>query len=172
MRSLILSCVSLAAMALTTPAFAGPVAIGHVSYSPEFQEKLTDDLGAREGDYLTNRINAAVARSLARHGATITPEAPVVVDVTIVDARPNRPTFEQASARPGLDMFRSISLGGAELRGVLRTRDGQTLAEVEHAQGDYTLDDALFSAGTWSEADRAIRRFAEKVGDAYEQQAR
>ena len=46
------------------------------------------------------------------------------VTVTIVDAKPNRPTMEQMSRRPGLDMLRSKSLRGMDLHGIAYDASG------------------------------------------------
>jgi hypothetical protein len=90
----------------------------------------------------------------------------VQIELSIVSARPNRPTFEQAMDRPGLDMFNSISVGGAELRGVVRNAAGAEVQTVEHRYYSHDLYDARFNADTWGDARRAMRRFATKVADA------
>lgn len=152
-------------------AYAQPVSVAPVSYSPEFQTALEEDLGQREGAYLSATVTRALSSALAHHGASVGEGGQVVIEATIVDADPNRPTFEQLGKTPGLDAIRSISLGGAELHAVLRTPDGRTLAEVDHRRYDYSLDD-VFGATTWTTAHRAIRQFANKVADAYVAQAR
>jgi hypothetical protein len=95
-----------------------------------------------------------------------------VIDVTIVDAKPNRPTIEQLASRPGLDFGRSISIGGADLRAVLRTPDGQVVREVSYSRFDPGLTQLTGAETTWSSAQRSIRRFADKVADAYADSAR
>lgn len=160
-----------AALAFAHTAAAAPVTLAPVSFSPEFQEKLDDDLGAREGEYLRQAITEQVAAALADQGATLNSGAPVVIEVSIVDADPNRPTIEQLSHRPGLDMIRSISVGGAELRAVLR-QNGTVIAEVDHRRYNHGLQDLTFATSTWSEARRSIRQFAIKVADAYVAHAR
>lgn len=144
------------------PAAAQPVS---VSYSPEFQASLHDTLGDREGAYLTREVNHAISAALARRGVAAGSGA-IVVETTIIDADPNRPTFQQLVDRPGLDPMRSISIGGAELHAVLRSADGRVLTEVNHRRYDFTIED-VFPSMTWSAADQAIRGFAEKVADAY-----
>src|SRR5690606_19335324 len=111
-------------------------------------------------------IEDAVNDALARKGVT----GDVAVEVTIVDADPNRPTMQQMADTPGLDM-RSVSIGGAELTGVLRRADGQVIGEVEHRRYNHSLSDIGGAASTWTEARRAIRRFAQKIADAYDAQA-
>jgi hypothetical protein len=147
-------------------AFAQEPSMSRVSYSPEFQTQLEDEYGLREGEYLTRAINEAVASAIAARG--VTANSGVSIDVTIVDADPNRPTFEQISAQPGLDPIRSISVGGAELRAVLRGADGAVISEVTHRRYNQSIEDVAFGAQTtWGEARRAIRQFADKVADAY-----
>jgi hypothetical protein len=152
---------------VATPALADPVTLAPVSFSPEFQSDLEDRLGAREGETLRDAVEQALTRSLARRGASVGSGSPtLLVEVSILDADPNRPTFQQLSDTPGLDMGRSISIGGAELRGVLRNAQGEVVSEVTHRRYDQTLEHADGSS-TWTAARRAIRQFAEKVGDAY-----
>ena len=163
----VLIVATVACVALLSPAWAAPVALAPVAVSSEFQEALDEDIGAREGDVLRRSVQRALENALARRGATIAAEAPVSVEATIVRAAPNRPTLQQIAHRPGLDMGRSISTGGAELRGVIRASDGRVLAEVSHRRLDRNLSELPPAVATWTEANRAIRRFAEKVADAY-----
>lgn len=161
----------IAALSFATAAAAGPVTLAPISYSPEFQELLDEELGAREGEYLRERVTQAVTRALARRGATLAEAAPVTIEISIVDADPNRPTFQQISDEPSLDGFRSISIGGAELHAVIRRADGVTLSEVTHRRYNHSLSDLLGAETTWSEAQSAIRQFANKVADAYVEHA-
>jgi hypothetical protein len=146
---------------------AAQVALAPVSFSPEFQDSLNDDLGVREGDELRETVVNAVGRALARKGATVSGNASVTIEISIIDADPNRPTMEQIRAEPGLDFGRSYSIGGAELRAVLRGSDGSVLTEVTHRRYNHSIDELLGPPATWSEARRAINQFATKVADAY-----
>jgi hypothetical protein len=157
----------LAALAFAQSAAAAPV-IGPISFSPELQTALEEDIGIREGEKLQRWTSEAVGRALARHGAE---NASVTVEIDIVDADPNRPTMNQLSENPDLDAIRSISIGGAELHGVLRGADGEVITEVTHRNYDMTLDDVV-GGTTWEAARQAIRQFAEKVADAYVANAR
>ncbi len=154
--------IGAAALGFASSATAQPAT--NISYSPEFQTALQDELGAREGEALQRYVHQAIDREFARRGVT---NAAGSIDVTIVDADPNRPTMEQLSERPGLDPGRSVSIGGAELRAVLHTAGGETL-EVSHRRYDDRIDDiGVSAASTWTAAERAIRQFAVKVADAY-----
>lgn len=155
----------LAALAFAQSAAA--VTLAPISYSPEFETELHDELGVREGDYLRANIEDAVRDALTHRGVDLGRSAGTI-EIVIVDADPNRPTMQQLSARPGLDPIRSVSLGGAELRAVLRGANGEVLAEVDHRGYNHTLAEFQGMApNTWSEARRSIRRFANKVADAY-----
>ena len=160
------------ALAFAQAAYAAPVTLAPISFSPEFQTELNDELGVREGEFLQRTVHEAVARELTERGATLSAGAPVTVEISIVDADPNRPTMQQLADTPGLDAFRSISIGGAELHAVLRGANGQVLTEVSHRRYDQSLEDAIPPTGTWQEARRAIRQFADKVADAYVANAR
>lgn len=150
---------STAVLAIAAPAWAQSTP---VSFSPEFQTALDEDYGVREGDVLRTAVADAVSRELERRGISATNAN---IEVTIVDAEPNRPTMQQMFDRPGLD-FRSISIGGAELRAVVHGAGGAT-TEVTHRRYNHSLSDVVGPAATWTEARRAIRQFAVKVADAY-----
>jgi hypothetical protein len=155
------------AAAFTQAAWAAPVALAPVMFAAEFQTTLDEEIGAREGDVLSGAVTRSVSTALVRHGATMSQTAPITVEVTILDAKPNRPTMLQIFNRPGLDPGQSISIGGAELHAVLRSSDGQVLGEVDHRRFNAGLGDVFGAQSTWTEARHAIRQFAEKVADAY-----
>lgn len=155
----------LAALALAPTAAA--VTLAPISFSPQFEEALQEDLGAREGDVLREDIEGAVSRALAARGVNVGSSGGTI-EIVLVDADPNRPTMEQLASQPGLDSIRSISIGGAELHAVLRGANGEVITEVDHRGYDYSIEDASTrAANTWSRARQAIRRFANEVADAY-----
>lgn len=162
---------AIAAFVFTNAASAAPVSLQPVSFSPEFQTSLNDELGPREGEILSNDVTAAVSRALAARGATIGAGG-VTIEISIIDADPNRPTLQQLSDEPSLDAARSVSIGSAELHAVLRGADGGVLAEVNHRSGSHSLADLVGPPTTWTDARRAIRQFANKVADAYVAQTR
>ncbi len=165
---LVSALVALSAIGFATAAAAGPVSLTPIKFSDQLQTSLQRNLGAREGDFLRNRVETAVSSALARHGATVQTGAPVTIDIEVVDADPNRPTFEQLSNPPYPDMMESISIGGAELRATLRGADGQVLDQISYRQYNSSFDEFRFERPTtWSEASRAINVFAERVADSY-----
>jgi hypothetical protein len=119
-----------------------------------------DDMvfGRHELDRQADRLGEIVERALKRQGGF----EGAVVNLVLVDVRPNRPTYEQIARRPGLDPHRSVSIGGAEIRGEIVMADGSVRAirpfdwyshSVAEVQG-YT---------TWYDAERAYARFASGV---------
>lgn len=162
---------ALAALAFAQSAAAATITLAPVTLSPEFQTKLEDDYGVREGEYLVREVSQSVSRALARAGADVNGNGDLVLEISIIDAKPNRPTFQQLSDRPGLDSVRSISLGGAELHGVLRSASGAIVAEVDHEYHSPSLE-YMFAAGQWTDANRAIDGFAREVAEAYTANAR
>ncbi len=144
---------AIGALAILPTAVATEVA---VTYSDDFAEELSENFGEREGETLTEDIIDDLDNAFERAGVS-----PARVDVVIVNAKPNRPTFQQLSDRPGLDSFRSISLGGMELTGTAYDADGNVLATQEYGWFENNIRNVIGS-GTWTDANRASRRFAKK----------
>ena len=127
-----------------------------VTYSDDFAEELADNYGEREGEELTKDIIDDLEHAFERAGVT-----PAKVAITIVNAKPNRPTLQQIRNEPGLDPFRSISIGGMKLIGTAYDADGNELGSHEYGWFENDIRDAVGS-GVWTDANRASRRFAKK----------
>ena len=147
---------AIGALAILPTAAATEVA---VTYSDDFAEELSDNYGDREGETLTEDIIEDLDRAFEKAGV-----APVRVDVVIVDAKPNRPTFQQLSDKPGLDPIRSISIGGMKLEGTAYDADGNVVATQEYQWFENDIRD-VFGSATWSDANRASRRFAKRFAE-------
>ena len=146
-----------AAIAVFAPAMAEPASI-HVTLGGDLQEKA-EGLGRREVQEQADRLAEVVHDVLARDGALDGAR----IDLVLTDLKPNRPTFEQMVDRPGLDGFRSRSIGGATIEGQITTADGRTLP-VRYDRYSTSLAEVRgFSA--WQDADRAYRRLAENLAD-------
>lgn len=126
-----------------------------VTYSPEFIEKLESDYGVREGAVLTSRVERDLSRQLERAGVDV-----ARVDVTILDAKPSRPTFKQGSETPGLDMIRSVSIGGMKLQAVAYDMSGTAVSDFEYKWYENDIRNAGLT--TWQDAGRASDRFARR----------
>ena len=158
MRIATLAASAFAAILLAMPAAAVTV---EARVSPEFQRKLDDDIGVRETRVLTDALTNKVRSIFVSRGI----HAERVV-VTIEDAKPNRPTFEQVSSKPGLDGMRSISLGGARVTGVAYDAAGKEIGTLDYGWYESDLSNTVGST-TWTDArtafDRFSRRFADKL---------
>ncbi len=139
------------------PAMAEPALIS-VALGPDLQEKA-DELGPREVQEQADRLAELVGRALARDGDLDGAR----IELVLTDLKPNRPTFQQLSDRPGLDGHRSRSIGGATIEGQITTADGRTLP-VRYDWYSSSLAD-VWGVNRWSDADRAYRRLAVNLTD-------
>ncbi|MBL8558834.1 MAG: hypothetical protein JNM47_08955 [Hyphomonadaceae bacterium] len=169
MRLLAIAAAGALSLVFAATASAGPVMVRPMTVDAELQKKFDDDYGAREIAELRDALNRAVAQELGKAGATLGTEGGVILETTLVDAKPTRPTIRQTQKRPGLDMMRSVSLGGAELRARFLAPDGRVLNEVSYDWYEWDLNNSV-AATTWTDARRAIRLFANQVGKAYSAQ--
>ena len=117
--------------------------------------------GDRDLERLTERLESKLQRKLMKKGIEVSDNASTVLRITIEDARPNRPTFNQLSKEPSLS-FESISLGGAELEAELIAAGGRSLGTMSYKYYENDIRDAKYG-GTWSDAHRAFGRFASKA---------
>ncbi|MFN7055613.1 hypothetical protein [Hyphomonas sp.] len=145
---------ALALILMAAAPFAAATEIA-VSYSPEFTEKLEKDYGLREGEVLSSRVERDLTRQLQRRGVDVSR-----IEVTILDARPSRPTFKQAGDQPGLDMFRSVSTGGMKLKAVAFDASGAPIGDLEYRWFENDITNAGLT--TWQDAGRASDRFARR----------
>ena len=143
------------ALAAST-ALAAPAAVS-VTVGPKLQEKAAKDYGVRDVERLAASLQKDVEQSLARSGRY----ADSRVELTLVDAKPNRPTFKQLGDTPGLSM-QSFGVGGAEIAGRVIAADGAVQpvsyrwyeTDIRQAYGDWV----------WSDAQWTFQRFARRLG--------
>lgn len=118
-----------------------------------YGEKSLNDLAAT--------IQRRTADRLTRKGVSVSDAAPTVLRVTIVDAKPNRPTFGQLSREAGLS-YQSIAVGGAEFSAELIAAGGRSLGTIDYDWYETDIRDARYGS-TWSDAKRAAGRFGSKA---------
>ena len=146
-----------AAMALAGAVAAQPSAVV-VTVSPAFA-KTAAELGEREvqqqADDLARTVERVLNEQQALDGARI--------ELVITDLKPNRPTIQQATDKPGLDMMRSISIGGAAIEGTITTASG----EVQPVKYDYYSTNLADVRGysTWQDAGTAFNRLARNLAE-------
>jgi len=170
MRLVLSAAVSVLALAFTAAAHAGPVVVRPLAIDAALQTKFEEDYGTREIAELQGAFDRALTRELAARGGAVSESGPITIETTLVDAKPSKPTMQQALDKSGLDMMRSASLGGAELKVRFLAADGRVLNEFSY---DWYETDLFSSTAltTWSDARDAIRRFAVKIANAYQTQA-
>ncbi|MEM0985878.1 MAG: hypothetical protein AAGJ32_06500 [Pseudomonadota bacterium] len=154
---------AITAMLVFAPATAQATAIT-VGYSDAFEEKLSDEFGEREGERLAEYVTDRLENAFAKEGVEVDR-----VDVTINDAKPNRPTQQQLSAEPSLDFARSISIGGADFSAIAYDASGAVIAEVEYDWFENDIREVIGN-GTWTDARRASRQFARRMARSLEAQ--
>ncbi|MBN9480407.1 MAG: hypothetical protein J0I52_09235 [Bordetella sp.] len=146
-----------AALAVSGAAAAQPSAVV-VTVSPDFA-KTAQELGEREVQQQVSDLTRTVERVLTQRNALDGAR----VELVITDLKPNRPTMQQMSDKPGLDSMRSLSIGGAAVEGSVTMTSG----EVQPVRFDYytpTLADARGST-TWTDAQRAYDRLARNLAE-------
>ena len=117
--------------------------------------------GDRDLERLTERLQSKLEKRLTKKGIEVSDTAPTVLRITIEDAKPNRPTFNQLSKEPGLS-YQSFGNGGAELQAELIAAGGQSLGTMSYQFYENDIREAKYG-GTWSDAHRAFGRFASKA---------
>lgn len=149
--------------ALPALALAQSAAVQSVSVGQDLLDKR-EDYGAREIDHLQTSLREDVEQALDRAGLLGADGPEVRVSLALEDAWPNRPTRAQLSAQPGLS-FQSLSRGGAQLTATLRDAEGNEVARLAYDWRTRALEDSAHRS-TWSDAERAFERFADRVVDA------
>ena len=146
----------LAAVTLVAGVAAAQSPAVSVVLGPDLIDKA-DELGERDllqqADYLAVTVERALAREHTLQGATIA--------LVLVDIRPNRPTFAQLAAQPGLDAMRSKSIGGAAIEGEVTLPDG-TRYPVRYDWYSSSLAEVR-GFTTWQDAGHAFDRFARRL---------
>lgn len=155
MRTIAVTAIA-AGLLVAAPAFATPASVS-VIVGPQLQREAVHTLGVREIDDLAKDLQKTVAQRLAKTGAYDGAR----IELVLVDAKPNRPTFKQLSDRPGLSL-RSISIGGAKIEGRAVAPDG-TVTPLYYS---YEEPDIRWVRGfaTWTDAEQTFDRFAYELG--------
>jgi hypothetical protein len=144
-----------------TGANAAPAEV-QVQIGAKLQKAATDTLGVKEVDRLAADLKREVERELGRTGVLDGAR----IELTLIDAKPNRPTFKQLGDKPGLS-YESFGLGGARIEGRAIAVDG-TVTPLRYEWYESDIRYAPYRV-TWSDADTAFGQFARRLarGDAY-----
>jgi hypothetical protein len=142
-------------LASVSTALAAPASVT-VDVGPELRAKAENVLGVRDVDELGVRLAKTVQRQLANtpayDGARI--------ELVLVDAQPNHPTFKQLGDTPGLS-YQSVGLGGAAIEGRVVAANG-TVKPIAYKYYETSLRYSHI-AGTWADADNTFQQFAGRL---------
>lgn len=130
-----------------------------VTLSPALAERAERTLGVREVEQQAVELVQTVRQELGRSGAL----QGSTIRLVLTDVKPNRPTRQQLTDRPGLSMHDSVSIGGAAIEGEIVTADGA----VHPVKYDYFSPSIQWVIGgsTWQDASRAYDGFARRLSD-------
>lgn len=131
-----------------------PAPTVNVTIGPELRREV-EKLGDRDVSQQIAGLQSEVGKALAQRypGAT--------ANLVLVDLKPNRPTIEQVRRTPGLDPIRSVSIGGAAIKGEIVLADGQT-RPVDYSYFTPDLRD-VWGYSVWRDADRAFERLGDRI---------
>ena len=139
-----------AALGVASAAVAQTPAVS-VAIGPQLQEKA-EKYGQRELDYLARDLQRSVESRLTGQAGRY--------ELVIVDAKPNRPTFEQMGRQPGLSM-ESFGIGGATIEGAYIAPDGSR-APIHYKW--YASDIAWARhSSTWDDAEDTFDRLGNRL---------
>jgi len=153
MRLIALSAAAL--MFSATAALAAPASVS-VTLAPELQKKFDKTYGQREADLLTADLRSSVEKSLAKTSAYDGAK----IELTLVDVKPNRPTFKEMADKPGLS-FQSFGVGGASIEGRVTSADG-TQSRVDYKWFETDIRQT-WANWIWSDAEWTFDRYAKKL---------
>jgi hypothetical protein len=157
MRVLVLAA---AAAAMASAAVAAPLVPSPdvtVTISPQLEKEAVKTYGVKEIDQLAGDLQKQVSRELTRTGALTGGR----VELTLVDAKPNRPTFKQMSDRPGLSM-RSFGVGGARIEGRAIAADG-AVTPISYRWYESDIRES-WGRATWGDASYVFQHVAHQLG--------
>lgn len=147
--------VAAALFSSATAAVAAPASVT-VSVGPELQQKAVDTYGVRDIDHLAAELRKDVERELTRSGAYDGAR----IELVLVDAKPNRPTFKQLLDVPGLS-YESFGIGGARIEGRAVAPDG-VVTPLKYSYYETDIRQSWAHA-TWADAQWTIGRFAYRL---------
>ena len=118
--------------------------------------------GDRDVEYLVKDMTKELSRDLAKRGIALSDTASTVLLVTIVNAKPNRPTAKQLSKDANLS-FNSFGTGGAEISAEISSAGGEVIGQANYDYYGNLADNPFPPIGTWEDAERAFDYFSRSL---------
>ena len=141
----------------------GSIEIGRIGFSDALRNKaalLGEDELARLASYLREDLQAALVAS-QWHGVAA---RETVLNVTLLDVTPNRPTLSQIQQLPNAHYSEHVA-GGADLSAVLVDAEGAVIATYDFAWYNPEPGDGS-GMGIWSDTRAAFSRFSHRLADS------
>ena len=165
------NCVTAGALAQPAPAFqadyrseaTGSIEIGRIEFSDLVRAKA-DSLGTVELARLSGYLRDDLERSLIGanwHGVAV---RETVLDITILDVVPNRPTMQQIQEMDTVH-YSAQANGGAAVSARLIDADGRVIAEFSYGWFNPATGSGDAS-GVWTDTRRAFQDFATLLADS------
>jgi hypothetical protein len=132
-----------------------------VDFAPSAATKMQ-----RYGESQRATLQSAIVSAVSRQSSCNAVPAGLIVDVTVQDVAPTRPTIKQQTDDPTLDPVRTKYLGGAALSGEVRDANQHVVARVSYRYFPLSLPLGSVSVDPWADARLAIEGFAAKLGAA------
>lgn len=145
----------LAALIVAGAVQAQPAGVS-VDIGPRLQDEVSK-LGEREVGEQVFQLTAAIRQALADNAELKDAQ----IHLVLTDLKPNRPTFQQMSDKPGLDPIHSRSIGGLAVEGEIIKADGQRIP-VRYSRFNSSIQDVR-GFTTWQEASVGYDRFARNL---------
>ena len=141
----------------------GSIEIGRIGFSDALRQKA-DLLGEEElvrlAGYLRDDLQAALIEA-DWHGVSL---QATVLNVTLEDVVPNRPTLTQLQRMPNLS-YAHHTPGGADLSAVLVDETGFVIARYRYSWHDPDAGNDEES-GVWTDTRTAFSRFSERLTES------
>lgn len=119
--------------------------------------------GDRAIEHLLEEMQEEIVQDFSKRGLSLSDSAPTLLRITIVDAKPNRPTFNQLSKDASLS-YKSFGTGGADMTAEFISAGGNIVGTAEYDYYSSFSDRVgIQSSGTWADADRSFSRFSKKL---------
>jgi len=141
----------------------GSIEIGRIGFSDHVRTKA-DSLGAAELARLSGYLRGDLEQALVAadwHGVAV---QETVLDITILDVVPNRPTVLQIQEMDGAH-YSAHGGGGAAISAELRAADGRLIASFAYDWFNTSSGDSA-GDGVWTDTRTAFSQFAGALADS------
>jgi len=139
------------------------------TYNPRegFSDVLSQTEIDRQGEELRERFEKRIGDKLeiaSGRGAGV-----LVVDATLTELVPSRPTLQGLTQEPQLSLAGSVGVGGASVRiDIVDGDTGEVLAQLEDRNFGIALNDGRPRVGIWADAQFAYRRWSRSLANYLE----